>query len=94
MGRQERPGRLRSWHGAAGLFASEGWATYAAEDVMAETPAAIFAGIPILVDETLPSQHIKLLGGHGKAIVFRIEEDETVTPVAEWDENARVPPEI
>lgn len=84
-GAHGQPGPLRPWHGAAGLFAADGWTFYLSSQMADETPGCIFAGIPIRVDDTLPPEHVKMLGA-GRAVVFRINDDESVEKVAEWDE--------
>lgn len=86
MGAHGQPGPLRSWHGAAGLFAAFGWVAIFHPVTAMEQPDTIFSGIPIHTDDTLPPGHVKMLEAGGKAIVFRLNDDESVTPVAEWDE--------
>jgi hypothetical protein len=68
------------------LFAAFGWVAIFHPVTAMEQPDTIFSGIPIHTDDTLPPGHVKMLEAGGKAIVFRLNDDESVTPVAEWDE--------
>lgn len=46
-----------------------------------------FTDIPIVLDETLPPDFIKLVQANGTAVVFLLDHDgETATPVAQWPE--------